>query len=141
MKLPIKAFAVSVSLCMATSQAFAGQDTITYKNSRGSILELEFNQKEKLKGTFTTAVASKDCQDVIGVKRPLIGYIDNSAITFSINYPTCGSVVSLTGHINENREKISTIAIIARQTSTYPEAIGSQFITHDTFVKVDKVSE
>ena len=51
-----------------------------------------------------------------------------------INYPTCGSVVSLTGHINSNKDTIDTIAIIAHQASITND-LGAQFITHDIFLK------
>ncbi|MCW8405366.1 avidin/streptavidin family protein [Legionella pneumophila] len=134
MKLNIRTYAVIMSLSLANHIAFA-ENTITYQNTRGSTLELNFNEQNTLTGTFTTAVASKECQDVIGLARPIIGYIDGTAITFSVNYPTCGSVVTLTGHINSNKEKIDTIAIIAHQMSSFTEGPGSQFISHDTFIK------
>ncbi|HAT8894440.1 TPA: hypothetical protein F8S33_15375 [Legionella pneumophila] len=138
MKLNIKTCAIIMSLSFANHMVFADQNTITYKNMRGSILELNLSKQNTLSGTFTTAVASKECQDVIGTKRPIIGYIDGTAITFSINYPTCGSVVTLTGHINPNKDTIDTIAVIAHQASTFTGGPGSQFITHDTFIKKSK---
>lgn len=134
MKLNIRTCVVMMSLSLASHIAFA-ENTITYQNTRGSTLELNFNKQNSLTGTFTTSVASKECQDVIGLARPIIGYIYGTAITFSVNYPTCGSVVTLTGHINSNKEKIDTIAIIAHQMSSFTEGPGSQFISHDTFIK------
>lgn len=133
MNMKLRACALMIGLSLINQMIFAGQNTITYKNERGSILTLNFHEQKILTGTFTTAVASKDCQEVIGVERPIIGYLENEALTFSVSYPTCGSVVGLTGHINQNKDQIDTIAMIVHQT----KAIGSQMITHDTFKKIE----
>ena len=139
MKLNIRTCAIMMSLSLANQMVFAEKNGITYENSRGSILELNFNKKGPLTGTFTTAVASKECQDVIGRERPITGYLEGTAITFSVNYPTCGSVVTLTGHINPSKDTIDAIAIIVHQASSFTEGPGSQFITHDTFMQKTKI--
>lgn len=132
MKLSTIACAVLLGLSFANEAAFANQTTVNYKNSRNSTLELNFNGEDGLTGSFTTAVASKECQDVIGVARPVIGYILGNAITFSVDYPTCGSVVTFSGHLNEDKSKIETIAMVTHQTTG---AFGSQFISNDVFTQ------
>ena len=120
---------------LANHMVFAGQNTVLYENKQGSTLELNFTQQNTLTGTFTTAIASKKCQSVIGTKRPVIGYIDGTAITFSINYPSCGSIVTLTGHITPQKDIIDAITVIAHQTKTLTKDMNAQLIRHDTFVK------
>lgn len=131
----IKLSAVILSLSLA-SQGLLADEPITYKNKRGSLLELHFNPNNELTGTFTTAVASKECKDVIGAKQPIIGYADGSAISLSVNYPSCGSIVTLIGHINTNKDRMDIIALIAHQQSLFDKGAGTETITQDTFVKV-----
>ena len=54
-----------MGLSLLSQTSLANKETITYKNTRGSVLELQFTSKDKLSGTFTTAVDTKDCQQEI----------------------------------------------------------------------------
>jgi len=134
MKRSIKSIILSTALI--SSAGFAQGNSIIYKNDRGSILELSFNKQEALSGTFKTAVASKECKQVIGKSRPVEGYIDGSAITLIISYPSCGSLLSLSGHINKEKNMINTIAVITHQMKTFTDGPGSQMITHDKFIRL-----
>jgi len=109
-----------------------------YKNQRGSILELTLRPNQEVKGFFTTAVASKDCQKIIGMKQPIIGYCTGNALTFSVVYKDCGSIYSVTGNFDKTREHIDVMGIINHQSE---EATGkdcnSRFLTHDTWKACD----
>lgn len=129
--LKIGAYAAALCLTFVSASLSAEQTSIRYKNTRGSVLELNFGQDNKLTGSFVTAVATKDCQQAVGSKRPIIGYADGTAIGLSINYPVCGSVVTLSGHISKDRDVIETIAVIAHQGDHF----GTQYISHDTFAR------
>lgn len=122
---------VLLGLALSSQALWAG--SITYKNHRGSVLELQFSDKNQLNGFFTTAVASKECSDVIGTKIPVIGYVDSTAITISMNYPSCGSIVTLTGHVSANKDKINAIALIAHQQSLFAQGAGTETITNEVF--------
>lgn len=115
-----------------TSQAIFAQ-TLTYKNTRGSVLELQVDSKDTLSGTFTTAVASKECQQVIGTKRPVTGYITNNTITISISYPDCGSVVTFIGNMDTDKKTIDTTAVAAHPNPVFAQGSSTQLISHDTF--------
>jgi Avidin family len=118
-------------------QAYAKNQTITYQNTRGSTLILKFSDNDSLTGTFITAVASKKCQQAIGMKRPITGYVVNDAIAVSVSYPMCGSVVTFIGHIDPSKTHIDTTALLARQSKYfYPKGPAAEFITHDVFTKV-----
>src|SRR5438445_109335 len=107
---------LAVALSFFNQNIFAGNNAITYKNTRGSILKLQINSDNTLTGFFTTAVASKECQQVIGMKRPIVGYIAKNALTFSVSYPECG-VVNFIGNIEDNQKIIDTTAIVAHPSS------------------------
>lgn len=131
MKLGTLACATLLSLSFANQTVFANQNTtVNYKNSRGSTLELNFTGTDSVTGSFTTAVATKECQDVVGKARPVSGFVLGNAITFSVDYPACGSVVTFSGHLNEDKSKIDSIAIVTHQSTG---AFGSQFISNDIF--------
>lgn len=124
-----------------TQTIFAKNDQLkeknTFKNTRGSILELHVDANNLVIGTFTTAVASKECQQTIGIKRPITGYVAGSAITISVSYPSCSSVLTFIGNIDEDKGTIDATSIIARQSpQVFAHGSSTQFITHDTFGRV-----
>ena len=109
----------------------------TYKNARGSVLKLKFNDDNTITGTFITAVASKECQQAIGTRKPVTGYITKNSIAFVVSYPECGAVVSLAGNIEDNKSLIDTTAIIVHSTAHIAtEGPGARMISHDVFNKV-----
>src|SRR5579864_8493603 len=111
----LKSVALFTVLALS-SLAFAETERLTYINTRGSELVLEFSSDNTLSGTFTTAVASKECQQAIGMQRPIVGYTAKNSIVFSVNYPDCGSVVTFIGNIENNKKIIDTTALIAHPT-------------------------
>ena len=110
----IKSFFYTTTLAslLLTQSAFADQNTMTFKNQRGSILELNILSDNKIDGYFTTAVASKTCPQAIHKKRPITGYIVGNALTFTVVYPMCESVLSITGNIDKAQKTIDTISIL-----------------------------
>ncbi|MFT4058280.1 MAG: avidin/streptavidin family protein [Legionella sp.] len=132
MKLSVLAGVALLGLFVNQAGAADQATTLHYKNLRNSTLELNFSNGDNVTGLFTTAVATKECEDVVGVARPVTGYVLGNAITFSVEYPTCGSVVSFSGHLNEDKSKITTIAIVTHQNTKH---FGSQFISNDVFAQ------
>lgn len=124
---------ISTLLCQT---AFA-ENEITFKNQRGSILELNILADNKIEGYFTTAVASKTCPDAINKKRPITGYLIGNAITFSVVYPMCESVLSVSGNLDNEKTTIDTISILNKQASDIiHEGPGARFIGHDSYQKI-----
>lgn len=133
----LKSFGIALALCSSLVQqsAFAKTEIISYANTRGSVLTLDFAENN-LSGTFTTAVASKDCQEAIGMERPIVGFITGNALTFSVTYPSCGSVVTFIGNIENNKKTIDTTAIVAHQsTDTLKDGPGARMLSHDVFTR------
>ena len=111
--------------------------TLTFKNQRGSVLELNITEDNKIDGYFTTAVASKTCPQAIGKKQPITGYIIGNALTFGVAYPMCESVLSITGNFTNNQEAIDTVSILNHQAEDIThEGPGARFIGHDTYKKI-----
>ncbi len=132
-----KFFYISTIASLLTQSAFAEPNTITFKNERGSILELNFLPDNRVEGSFTTAVASKTCPEAINKKRPITGYIVGNALTFSVVYPMCESVLSVTGNLDETQASIDTISILNKQaTDITHEGPGARFIGHDSYSKI-----
>lgn len=124
---------ISTLLCQT---AFA-ENEITFKNQRGSILELNIFADNKIEGYFTTAVASKTCPDAINKKRPITGYLIGNAITFSVVYPMCESVLSISGNLDNEKTVIDTISILNKQANDIiHEGPGARFIGHDSYQKI-----
>lgn len=141
MKFKSLAFFVGCSFFLS-SFAFAAGETITYKNTRGSELKLQFLLNNSVTGTFTTAVASKDCQQAIGVERPIMGFTAKNSLGFIVNYPECGSVVTFIGNIEEDKSLIDTTAIVAHPSvHIAKEGPGARMISHDMFMRVDSDDE
>ncbi len=125
---------VSSFLCQS---AFADQKPLIYKNQRGSILELNILSDNKIDGFFTTAVASKSCPQAINKKQAITGYIVGNALSFSVVYPMCGSVLSISGHFDKSQKSIDTISILNKQANDIAhEGPGARFIGHDSYKKI-----
>ncbi|CAM2889598.1 Avidin family [Legionella steigerwaltii] len=131
-------FCVTIALSsLCTHSVFAAQKTVTYKNERGSILELNIVADNKVEGYFTTAVASKTCPQAIKQKRPITGYTVGNVLSFSVVYPMCESVLSVSGHFDKNQQAIDTISILNKQASDIAhEGPGARFIGHDAYKKM-----
>lgn len=131
-----KNLCVLTTILILSQNSYAENKIITYKNTRGSILKLQINSDNTLSGYFTTAVASKECQQAIGMKRPIVGYIAKNALTFSVSYPECG-VLNFIGNIENKQTVIDTTAIVAHPSSQIEkEGPGARMISHDVFIKV-----
>jgi hypothetical protein len=129
--------AVVTGLSLLGSLSYAETNSMMFKNERGSVLELNLMPDNKLEGYFTTAVASKTCPEAIQNKRPIIGYVAGNTLTFSVVYPSCGSVVSITGNFMQDKKGIDTIAIVNHQSNDIShEGPGARFISHDSYKKM-----
>ncbi len=89
-------------------------------------------------GDFTTAVASKTCPQAVGKKRPITGYLVGNALSFSVVYPMCDSVLSITGNFDKDKSIIDTLSILNKQADDIVhEGPGARFIGHDFYKKVE----
>lgn len=130
-------YASTIISSLLSHSAFAEPNAITFKNKRGSVLELNILPDNSVEGYFTTAVASKTCPEAINKKRPITGYIVGNALTFSVVYPMCESVLSVTGNLDETLSFIDTISILNKQaTDIIHEGPGARFIGHDSYSKI-----
>jgi hypothetical protein len=145
LKIKTSLYAAALGSLLLAQSAFAAEAThaaqkeniITFKNQRGSVLELRVLPDNKLAGFFTTAVASKSCPQAINVKRPIRGYTVENALSFTMAYPQCGSVISIIGNFDKTKNSIDTIWVVNRQASDVThEGPGSRLIGHDTYTKI-----
>lgn len=132
----LKKICILAMVFLFSSPGVLATNAITYQNSRGSILTLQINSNQTLSGTFTSAVASKECPQAIGMKRPIIGFIAKNALTISISYPECG-VVNFIGNIEDNNNVIDAISIVAHESNHIAkEGPGARLIGHDVFNRI-----
>ena len=130
-------YVATILLSLSCESAFAEQKTMTFKNQRGSILELNILADNKIDGYFTTAVASKTCPQAINKKRAITGYLVGNALTFSVVYPMCDSVLSVSGNFDKVEKFIDTISILNKQANDIThEGPGARFIGHDFYKKI-----
>lgn len=136
MRHTIIACSLAIGLISTASAATAENDTSTWKNTRGSTLTLQFLDKNAISGTFTTAVATKQCPKAVGLKRDINGFVVKNAITISVSYPDCGTVLTFIGNIDKQNGTLETTSILAQQADqVFVEGNGIQLITHDSFKK------
>lgn len=133
----LKCYMGLMGLALVSSSVMAESQVVEYKNQRGSVLSIQYSDNNSITGSFTTAVATKDCREAIGVKRPVIGYMAKNAISFSVNYPECGSVVAFAGNVEQNKSIIATTALIVHHSKdTAKNNASFAMISHDVFKKI-----
>lgn len=113
----------------------AEQEKMVFKNHYGSILEITAGKDGSIQGYFTTKVATKDCQQVIGQKSPVVGFLTGNALTLSIHYPSCGSAVSIIGNFKD-KKNLDTTWIAAHQIDPSKNSLSSQFMGHNKFTRI-----
>jgi len=60
-----------------------------------------------------------------------------NAITFSVVYPTCESVLSVCGNLDNEKNTIDTLSILNKQAGDITrEGPGARFIAHDFYQKM-----
>ncbi|KTD74613.1 avidin/streptavidin family protein [Legionella waltersii] len=123
-----------IATALVCQPALSAQKTLTFKNQRGSTLEINVLADNKIEGYFTTAVASKSCPQAINTKRPITGYWVGNAISFSVVYPMCESVLSISGNFDKDQKAIDTVSILNKQSVDIThEGPGARFIGHDSY--------
>jgi hypothetical protein len=131
-------FAVAIS---ETADA-ADHGEIKYRNQRGSMMVLNWHsdKDEKantgtLTGTFTSTVG---CKAGVNKPMPIMGVYSGNAISLSINFPECHSVVAITGNINADASELQTLWLRAGDVK---DAAGknwdSNVVGSDYFRKVN----
>ncbi len=127
---------VCAMLCVVGSVAHAAAvpHTLVFQNQRGSILKIKTLENHKITGSFTTAVASKTCPQVINQARPITGYMIGNAISFSVSYPACESVLSIVGNLSKDQSSLDTLSILNKQADNVTkEGPGARLIGHDFY--------
>ncbi len=109
---------IAGSIGVITSVNAATDQTINYKNQRGSVMTLTWhaikNNTGTLSGTFTTAVGN--CKANVGVPMPLTGFYNGNAVAITVNFPECKQVVAMTGNLINNNNELNTIWLDASHT-------------------------
>lgn len=99
---------VAISLAVLMSWTSGADDTVSYTNQSGSTMSVAISDKGTVSGTYNTALGCG-----VGTSRPLKGFKNGTAITFTVSFEECGSITSWVGHIQDNGD-ISTIWTLAR---------------------------
>ncbi len=105
-------------------------------NQRGSILHIQENHDNKIRGHFTTAVANtKTC---IGHPASFTGYRNGNAIALSLTLEECKSpvVIAMTGSVHynaEGNEEINMLALIQYQGK---ELWNSRIVSTDFYTRM-----
>jgi len=139
----VKRLAISLVCCSlsAAQLACAAPDqTIIYKNQRGSTMTLVFHSGEgntgTLEGTFTTAVG--ECKADVGVPLPLTGYFNGNAAGITFNFPHCKQVVAMTGNLMNDRSKLHTLWLDAAPVDdSRGKDWNSNIVGSDAYDRVD----
>lgn len=113
--------------------------TNSYKNQRGSVLDLSFHMLDEnigiVDGTFTTAVGNCDADK--NKPLPISGYYNGNVISITVNFPHCKQVVAMTGYISADKSKLTTLWLDA-MNATDPNGSdwNSNIIGNDSYVRM-----
>lgn len=129
-------YAAALSLAILSQTGFSAQETMVFKNNYGSTLEITVNEDDSVQGFFTTTVATKDCQQVVGQKRPVVGFLTGNALTLSIYYPSCGSALSIIGNLKKDNKIIDSTWVATHQVDPTKDALSARFIGHNKYKRI-----
>ena len=120
MKTLVKLALASSAFLLISNSVFADvSKTASYKNQRGSVMNLEWSaEKDKagtLSGTFTTAVSNNKCKDVVGKPAPVSGVYVGNAVALTVSYPGCDSVLAMSGNVDKDRSEMNLHWLLTRQ--------------------------
>ena len=129
---------VLVSSLFIASSSTADQKAI-YQNQRGSTLTLQWQGDEKqtgtLTGTFITVVGNWPAD--MNKPMPLTGFFNGNAVAFTVNFPNCKQIVSITGNVIKDGDEIPTLALgIAQNEYPTGKNWNSNIIVADVYKKV-----
>ena len=138
---PFKTLIYSLLFCLLgiTHYVYAADQTIIFKNQRGSMLKLIF-QNEKtntgsLTGTFTTNVGN--CKADVGIPVPIRGYFNGNAIALIVNFPHCQQLVAMTGNLTDHYDELHTLWLDAHNVKDpVNKNWDSNIIGADSYKKV-----
>jgi len=104
-------------------------EVFNFTNQAGSSMSFAIDEKGAIKGSYISALGCG-----IGKKRPLTGWRNAKAITFSVNFEDCGSVTSWVGHSSDLKE-IETIWTLVRGDESWDMKLTG--ISHFKRIKSD----
>ena len=107
----------------AMAQQLTAGATYTWVNELGSKMTTSWGTDGLITGTYVTAVGCG-----AGTVRPLTGWWNNSAMTFTVNWQACNSLTSWTGNFGGG--KITTLWLL---TVSGPPQWNSIVAGADTF--------
>ena len=101
-----------------------------WENQRGSVLSLHQDGRGRLRGSFTTAVAST--QECIGHAAPVTGTVNGNSLALSVDMTGCHSpmVIAMTGLLSMDGPTLKTQALIQRRGA---DTWNSQTLTTDFY--------
>jgi hypothetical protein len=133
---------ITSALIMAniTYNAIAATDqTLSFKNQRGSTMTLTFhtvkNHIGTISGTFTTAVGS--CKADVGAPMPVTGFFNNNAVSIAIDFVDCESVATMAGNLVDHQTALDTLWLVTSVTKDpMHKNWNSNLIGSDYFKKI-----
>lgn len=85
-----------VLLAASGTGAEPASATHFFTNQKGSQMQYRLGPGGSISGSYISAVGCG-----VGVERRLVGWINGSAITFTVSFGECGSATSWVGHIDD----------------------------------------
>jgi hypothetical protein len=119
-------FAVSLPFAAGAQDLAAGTVWVNQNNSAMTLTSVDPNTG-LMTGTFVTGVGCG-----VGVVRPLSGFYNQGAITFTVNFQECQSATSWSGQMNTMGNQIVTLWYLA---VSGPPAWNSVMAGSDVFIR------
>ena len=92
----------------AVAQQLTAGPTYVWVNELGSKMTTSWGADGLITGTYVTAVGCG-----AGKVRPLSGWWNNTAMTFTVNWQECNSLTSWTGNLTSSGVTIATLWLLA----------------------------
>jgi len=104
----MRTMALILLIIFLNTSSVQGSERYDFVNQAGSTMSFTLDEQGAIKGNYTSALGCG-----IGKQRPLVGWRNIKAITFSVIFEECGSVASWVGH-SDDLVEIETIWTLVR---------------------------
>ena len=106
-------YIVALISALQCKMTYAESNEMIFKNEKGSILKYQKLADNKIQGSFTSAVSSKQCIIARSKTYPITGIILGNAISFSVSYPESqtGETIEVPVRYKEDLWRINPVAL------------------------------
>jgi len=137
MKIRIIVSMLAMMFCVNSYAFNFANKTVQFRNHHGSKFTVIGHKKGHLSGTFTgtftSAVALPHCSRIVNKARPITGFYNGNAISITVNYPSCGTILTWIGNVDRKQNFHAMWLDTTQAADPHGKNFGSRTIGHEVF--------